>query len=95
MKNFDSFIGRFLTAALMTLLVFTSQAQTGVLNPNDPIVKYNPAAPPAMPANGVLAKWVKTDRVGFNTESFKSYYYKGVAFRLKFPKTYQHGVANG
>ncbi|RYF44925.1 MAG: hypothetical protein EON99_00660, partial [Chitinophagaceae bacterium] len=81
--------------ALMTLLVFTSQAQTGVLNPADPIVKYNPAAPPAMPANGVLAKWVKTDRVGFNTESFKSYYYKGVAFRLKFPKTYQHGVADG
>jgi Predicted peptidase len=80
---------------LLSLLHVKAFAQTGVLNPNDPIVVYNPTAPPATPPWGTLAKWVKTDRVGFNTSSFKSYFYKGMAFRLKFPKSYQHGVNDG
>lgn len=70
-------------------------AQTGVLNPADPVVTYNPASPPATPGYGVLAKWVKTTRVNWNTSSYKCYYYNGLQFRLKFPKSYQHGVADG
>jgi len=71
------------------------QAQSGILNPADPIVTYDPANPPATPPNGVMAKWVRTKRVGFNTDSYKAYFYKNLAFRLKFPKSYQHGVADG
>ena len=70
-------------------------SQTGVLDPNDPIVVYDVNHPPSQPAYGTIAKWVKTDRLNWNTSSFKSYIYKGLAFRLKFPKTYQHNVADG
>ncbi|HMH32966.1 MAG TPA: hypothetical protein VK543_08040, partial [Puia sp.] len=73
----------------------TSVAQTGVLNANDTIRIYNPAAPPTTPPFGTLAKWVKTSRMNWNTNSFKCYFYKGVAFRLKFPKSYQQGVNDG
>jgi hypothetical protein len=70
-------------------------AQTGVLNPDDPVEIYNPSAPPATPAYGKLAKWVKTNRVSFNTSTFKPYYYKGMAFRLKFPKSYKDSINTG
>lgn len=60
-----------------------------VLNPNDPIVVYNSANPPTQPQWGSIGKWVKTNRnVGFTTTSYKAYIYKGLAFRLKFPKNY-------
>ncbi|CAL1518078.1 fibronectin type III domain-containing protein [Chitinophaga sp. MM2321] len=62
-------------------------AQT-VLDPNDPIVVYNPASPPTQPAWGSIGKWVKTNRVGWVSTSYKCYIYKGLAFRLKFPKNY-------
>jgi len=81
---------RYLSVMLL-LLAFganTSQSQTGVLNPADPIVIYNPASPPATPAWNTLAKWVKTTRLGWNTNDFKAYYFNGVPFRLKFPKSY-------
>ncbi|MEX6687513.1 fibronectin type III domain-containing protein [Danxiaibacter flavus] len=73
----------------------TALSQTGVLDPTDPIVIYDPGNPPTIPANGTLVKWVKTNRLKWNTTSFKCYFYNGVAFRLKFPKTYQAGVNDG
>mgnify|MGYP006330830701 FL=1 len=59
-----------------------------VFDPNDPIVVYNPSNPPAEPAFGQPGKWVKKNRVSWNTSSFKAYIYKGVQFRLKWPKNY-------
>jgi hypothetical protein len=84
-----------LLSFLLVIGFSSSQAQTGVLNPNDTVEEYKPAAPPATPNWGVLSKWVKTTRVNWNTSSFKCYYYNGMQFRLKFPKSYQHGVADG
>ncbi|RYY61720.1 MAG: T9SS type A sorting domain-containing protein [Chitinophagaceae bacterium] len=83
--------------SVMLFLAFRSVSlgQAGILDPNDPIVVYNPAAPPATPANGTMAKWVKTNRLGWNSSSYKSYFYKNLAFRLKFPKSYVHGVSDG
>jgi predicted esterase len=66
-----------------------------VLNPSDPVVNYDANNPPAQPAHGTIGKWVRTKRLNWNTDSYKAYIYKGRAFRLKFPKTYQHGVADG
>jgi len=66
-------------------------AQTGVLNPNDPIVIYNPSAPPTLPPAGTLAKWVKTTRMSYNTDDFKCYVYNYVQFRLKWPKSWTPG----
>lgn len=74
----------------MFFLVFGMEvmAQTGVLNPNDTIVVYNPAAPPTKPAANVLAKWVVTPRLNWNTSSLKSYVYNNLQFRIKWPKSY-------
>ncbi|HRP33899.1 MAG TPA: fibronectin type III domain-containing protein, partial [Agriterribacter sp.] len=72
---------------LIAGMFFPAQGQS-VFDPNDPIVVYNPANPPLEPAFGTVAKWVKKNRVNFNTSSFKSYIYKGIPFRLKWPKNY-------
>lgn len=67
--------------------VGSTQGQS-VFNPNDPIVIYNSSNPPTEPVFGQPAKWVKTNRLSWNTSSFKAYIYKGIPFRLKFPKNY-------
>ncbi|WP_153796959.1 fibronectin type III domain-containing protein [Foetidibacter luteolus] len=85
----------FFLLLIVCALIKPAKAQTGVLDPNDPIEVYNPASPPSVPAFGTLKKWVKTNRLSWNTSSFKCYFYKGVAFRLRFPKSYQHNVNDG
>lgn len=99
MKNFTPgllyFIPRLLLLTLVTFTTHVAFSQAGVLDPNDPITVYDPSAPPATPPYGTMVKWVKTNRMSWNTSSFKSYFYKGIQFRLKFPKTYQHGVNDG
>lgn len=64
------------------------QAQSSVFDPNDNVVVYNRNNPPTEPPFGQPGKWVKTTRVSWNTSSFKAYIYKGVQFRLKWPKNY-------
>jgi len=77
---------------VLTLGVFGGVARaqfgTGVLNPNDPVITYNPAAPPANPPYGNVAKWVRTVRVSYSTTDFKCYIYNGLQFRLKWPTTW-------
>lgn len=66
-----------------------------VLDPADPVVTYNSSNPPAQPTWGQIGKWVRTKRLNWNTDSYKAYIYKGVAFRLKFPKTYNPTAVDG
>ena len=80
--------------SILMLFAGTAVAQQA-LNPADPIVVYNSSSPPTPPPYGRIGKWVKTNRLAWNTSSFKCYIYKGLNFRLKFPKTYQHNVADG
>lgn len=72
-------------------------SQANVLNPADPDVIFTSANQPAVPTYNAISKWGHTNRLGWNPYSYgyKSYYFKGMAFRLKFPKTYQHNVADG
>lgn len=78
------------------LMLFAGRAVAQqALNPADPIVVYNSSSPPTAPPYGRIGKWVKTNRLAWNTSDFKCYIYKGLNFRLKFPKTYQHNVADG
>ncbi|MFT3948647.1 MAG: PA14 domain-containing protein [Agriterribacter sp.] len=67
-----------------------ANAQSAVFNPDDPIVSYNASDPPTQPVSGP-GKWVRTSRMTWSTTSFKCYIYKGIAFRLKYPKTYVPG----
>lgn len=79
---------------ILMLFSGTAVAQQA-LNPADPIVVYNSSSPPTAPPYGRIGKWVKTNRLAWNTSDYKCYIYKGFNFRLKFPKTYQHNVADG
>jgi large repetitive protein len=74
-----------------------ANGQANVLDPNDPDVIFTTTNQPPVPAWGVISKWGHRNRLSWNPYSYgyKSYYFKGMAFRVKFPKTYQHNVADG
>jgi hypothetical protein len=93
MRSITRIVALFLVSIAVSL-VETASAQS-VLDPTDPVVNYDPNTPPAEPAWGQIGKWVRTPRMSWNTDSYKSYIYKGVAFRLKFPKTYNPAANDG
>ncbi|HEY2725870.1 MAG TPA: PA14 domain-containing protein, partial [Parafilimonas sp.] len=84
---------------LIVLLTFNTfhNSITGqsVLDPNDPVITYNASNPPTQPPFGQIGKWVRTVRLDWNTTSYKAYIYKGCAFRLKFPKSYNPTANDG
>lgn len=72
----------------MGIFISNGTAQPNVFNHNDPIVTYSSANPPVTPPADVMAKWVRTSRMTWNTSKFKCYYWNGMAFRLRFPNGY-------
>ncbi len=90
---------KLLTLVIISLLAFAGRtfAQANILDPNDPNVIFTSTYKPPAPPYGPMAKWGHTNRLNWNPYNYgyKSYYYKGMAFRLKFPKTYQHNVNDG
>jgi predicted esterase len=93
LANMNTIFTRILTIGLtFGALVGIAKAQTGVLNPNDSVITYNPSNPPATPPNGTLAKWVRTVRMSYATSDFKCYYFNGVQFRLKWPTNWTPGA---
>src|SRR5580698_380944 len=93
MKSFTRLFGKLLIA-LFAFSGLTVQAQS-VLNPADTLGTYNPAKPPAIPAYGTPAKWVRTVRLSWNTTPYKAYIYNGCQFRLCFPKSYNPTANDG
>jgi hypothetical protein len=87
----------FTTLCLLLATLFLGQTVLGqsVLDPTDPVTTYNGSTTPAQPADGTIGKWIRTKRLSWNTDSFKCYIYKGVPFRLRFPKSYKPGVSDG
>ena len=74
---------------LVLLVLFSAQTSWAqVLNPNDPVVTYNSNNPPAEPTWGQIGKWVRTVRVSWNSDGYKCYIYKGMQFRLHYPKNF-------
>ncbi|HWV65961.1 hypothetical protein, partial [Chitinophaga sp.] len=86
---------RMLLLMLLALCCLPAVKAQTALNPSDPVVTYSSANPPADPPYDKITKWVRTVRMSYNTDSYKSYIYKNMAFRLKFPKTYAPGVNDG
>src|SRR5687768_1040472 len=87
----------FLFTILSLFVSYFATAQANVLNPADPDLVFTSTYRPATPNYNVISKWGHTKRLKWDTytEGYKSYYFKGVAFRLKFPKSYKHNVADG
>lgn len=93
-----------------SLLVLAGNSQN-VFNPNDPIIRYDASKPKGDPQNPDidkpgLQKFVSTPTNGISTgntawdaSSFKSYFFnyngRKVAFRLKFPKSYNNADSAG
>jgi large repetitive protein len=99
MKKFEA-MRNFILLFSFVLLCFSyiqSYAQANVLNPNDPDVIFTASNQPAVPTYAKISKWGHTNRLSWNPYNYgyKSYYYKGMAFRVKFPKTYVHNLADG
>ncbi len=88
----------FFALVMLLLSAFNSYSQANIFNPADPDVIFTPTTQPATPpySNNML-KWGHSSRLSWNpyTVGYKSYYFQGMAFRLKFPKTYQHNVVDG
>lgn len=80
---------------LLASLFFVNSFGQSVINPNDTLVNYDSSKPPVQPAWGQIGKWVRTPRLSWNTSEYKSYIYKGCAFRLHFPKTYNPTATDG
>ncbi|MEO6915511.1 MAG: PA14 domain-containing protein [Chitinophagaceae bacterium] len=79
---------RIAIALVLFLSIFQNTGFTqNVFNQNDPIIPFDGNNPPPTPAN-TLTKWVRTNRVSFNTDRFKSYYFNNMAFRLRYPNGY-------
>ncbi|SFQ52784.1 fibronectin type III domain-containing protein [Parafilimonas terrae] len=87
----------YLFSLLLYFAVFCQKqtAAQSVLDPNDPVVEYDPSNPPVEPPYGQIGKWVRTKGVSWNTDSYKAYIYEGMCFRLKFPKTYNPAANDG
>lgn len=77
---------------LSAVLIGTFQATGQVLNPDDVNTKYNASSPPTTPPYDSIGKWVYTPSMGYSTAPYKCYYYKGMAFRLMFPKSWTPGT---
>lgn len=88
-----------LLAGIIIAMLFNQHAfsQANVLDPNDPDVVFTSNNQPAAPAWGQISKWGHTSRLGWNPYAYgyKSYIFRGMVFRIKFPKTYAHNVADG
>ena len=93
------------TCLCACMLVQKSEAQS-VINPADPVLEYNPSAPPTPPSYfNPLVKWVRTLNIaggavqlrnpGWNSDVYKAYNYNGLAFRVQFPKTYSPTTNDG
>ncbi|SHG05620.1 hypothetical protein SAMN02745131_04199, partial [Flavisolibacter ginsengisoli DSM 18119] len=83
-----------LMAFYVAIALQTVSAQS-VLDPNDPVITYDSTKPPVQPPDGQIGKWVRTVRMSWNTDMYKAYIYKGLAFRLHFPKTYNPTANDG
>jgi hypothetical protein len=83
-----------LMAFYVAIALQTASAQS-VLDPNDPVITYDSTKPPVQPPDGQIGKWVRTVRMNWNTDMYKAYIYKGLAFRLHFPKTYNPTATDG
>ena len=78
----------FFCVAATTFFSQRAFTQPNVLDPNDPVITYDPLHPAATPPPNTLAKWVRSRVYSWNTDKFKSYYFDGMAFRLRFPTGY-------
>jgi fibronectin type 3 domain-containing protein len=93
MKIFTQIL-RLLFIVLMGISVSPARGQS-ILDPSDAVITYNPASPPASPAWGTIGKWVRTVRLAWNTSNYKCYIYNGLAFRVRFPKSYNPAANDG
>ncbi|HXS35447.1 MAG TPA: PA14 domain-containing protein, partial [Flavipsychrobacter sp.] len=90
----QKFLGSFILSSCLLLVSLYSGAQS-VLNPADTITEYNPLTLPAQPTFGQIGKWVRTKSMNWNATEYKAYIYKGCAFRLHYPKSYNPTAADG
>ena len=86
---------KFCFFVVMLCSFFYKLSAQSVMLPTDSVITYNSSNPPVQPAFGTIGKWVRTQRLSWNTNEYKCYIYKGCAFRLHFPKSYNPSASDG
>src|ERR1700760_332135 len=94
MKNFTLVVKTLLLTLCMGIFASELRAQS-ILDPTDPVITYNPSAPPTQPAWNSIGKWVRTVRLGWNTDNWKPYIFNSYPFRLRYPKSYNPTANDG
>jgi len=86
-----------LYALILTTFVLSvaSVRAQNVFNINDPDSVFTKTNQPPVPPYGQMHKWGHSKVLNWNTTPYKSYYFNGLQFRLKFPYSYQQGVNDG
>lgn len=87
----------YLLTIVMLLITSDRVSAQNVFDVNDPDVIFTSSNQPPEPSWNMVSKWGHTVRLNWNPYNygFKSYIFRGMAFRLKFPKTYAQGVNDG
>ncbi|HEY4061616.1 MAG TPA: fibronectin type III domain-containing protein [Puia sp.] len=93
MKTFTLFT-RLLLIVMASVAGLSAYSQKA-MDPTDPVITYNSAAPPALPNGNAIGKWVRTVRMSYNTDEYKCYIYQKNQFRLHFPKSYNPTANDG
>ena len=68
----------FWLSMMITILSFSLHAQHPVMDPGDEVVNFDVEDTIPKPSWGTLVKWVRTPRLGWDTDSYKAYFYKGM-----------------
>lgn len=87
----------FYTMFIFVFLASVNVNAQNVFDQNDPDVIFTSSNQPPIPSYYVLSKWGHSTKLSWNSYSYgyKSYFFMGTPFRIKYPKTYQQGVNDG
>ena len=84
------------SCVILSFADYSAKAQN-TMNPSDPDVIFTSTNQPSAPTWNAISKWGHTNRLSWGpyANGYRSYYFQGMAFRLKFPKSYKAGVVDG
>jgi hypothetical protein len=91
MKRFPGFMVGVMLGIVASLSILSTGAQvnnTTLFDPKVPVRVFYPVSSLQKPADGEVGKWVKTNRVSWNSSKYQVFIFKGIPLGLKSPRNY-------
>jgi len=92
---------KFIYLLIACSFLFSNANSQTVFDPTDSVVTYNQSAPagsvsnPNTPFGVQITKWVREQKMTWNTDRYKCYTVGNIPFRLRYPNSYVPGVSDG